>query len=129
MINRCLVTAVLVAVPTIAVAQNAPSYECMNGALQRRVQVIYETGVSTPCEVHYFKDTESPGESQVLWRALNEEGYCEAKASEFAAKLESWGWACTANTSSDTAADPGQADDTDALAPSDDSESGDDEVG
>ena len=98
----------------------------MNGALQRRVQVIYETGVSTPCEVHYFKDTESPGESQVLWRALNEEGYCEAKASEFVAKLESWGWACT---SGDTAADPGQADDTEALAPSEDSESEDDEVG
>lgn len=108
-------------------AQDAPIYECANGDLQRRVQVIYETGVTVPCEVHYFKDTESPGDSQVLWRALNEEGYCETKAAEFAAKLEGWGWSCSAPAASEVApamddAAPAEEDDTDALAPSGDSD-------
>lgn len=123
--NRCLVTALLIVLPTIAAAQDAPIFECTNGELQRRVQVIYETGVSVPCEVHYFKDTESPGNSQVLWRALNEEGYCEAKATEFAEKLESWGWNCTAGNATDISTAPEQIDDTEALTPSEGSESSD----
>jgi hypothetical protein len=47
-----------------------------------------------PCEVHYFKDTELPGENQVLWTATTEAGYCESKAEEFVAKLREWGWDC-----------------------------------
>ncbi len=100
----------------MAMAQDGPSYVCNNGDLQRRVQVIYEPGVTVPCEVHYYKDTEAPGESQVLWRALNEEGYCEAKAAEFASKLEGWGWDCDEGTAPAPA--PAEADDTDDLAPS-----------
>lgn len=119
--------------PIAAIAQEAPNYSCMNGGLERRVVVIYETGVTVPCEVHYFKDVEAPGNSQVLWRALNEEGYCEAKASEFVARLEGWGWACSAATApqaSPAEATPGDEpdqapDDTDALAPSEDPASSD----
>lgn len=124
--EKGLVTALLLSLPALAAAQDAPSYECTNGELTRRVQVIYETGVSIPCEVHYFKDTELPGDSQVLWRALNEEGYCEAKASEFAARLESWGWNCSAGSPVDMPSEPEQTDDTDALTPSEDSDPGDD---
>ena len=63
--------------PFTAVAQDQNNYLCTHGDLQRRVEIMYETGVTVPCEVHYFKDTEAPGESQVLWRALSQEGYCE----------------------------------------------------
>ena len=120
---RHISAALLIAVPTIATAQDGPSYVCNNADLQRRVQVIYEPGVTVPCEVHYYKDTEAPGESQVLWRALNEEGYCEAKAAEFASKLEGWGWDC--NEGAVPASAPAEADDTDDLAPSaDDDEPG-----
>lgn len=120
--TRCLVISLLFAVPTGAFAQGAPRYECVNGDLQRRVEVIYETAVTVPCEVHYTKNIEAPGDSQVLWRALNEEGYCEAKASEFVAKLEGWGWACSAGARPETEAEPPLEDDTSALTPSEDTE-------
>ena len=47
-----------------------------------------------PCEVLYFKDSEAPGERQVLWSATNEAGYCETQAQGFVAKLEGLGWEC-----------------------------------
>jgi hypothetical protein len=44
--------------------------------------------------VHYYKDTEMPGEQQVLWTAENDASYCESKAMELVTKLEGWGWDC-----------------------------------
>ncbi len=82
------------AVPCLALGQDAGSYQCSFGDLQRRVQILTEPGVSVPCEVHYYKDTEAPGEKQVLWSAGSQEGYCESKTEEFIAKLEGWGWDC-----------------------------------
>ena len=122
--------------PGVLLAQGV-SYQCTFGDLQRRVEIFTEPGVSVPCEVHYYKDTEAPGERQVLWSASNQEGYCEQKTEEFVAKLEGWGWDCDrgeAATESapvmemapEPAVDPApeaapeamEADDTDALAPS-----------
>lgn len=105
-----------------ASAQEPSRYVCLNGSIERRIEVIYETGLLVPCEVHYFKESDADGASQVLWRAQNEEGYCEARAAEFAEKLRGWGWQCDTATAddggaADAAADT--ADDTEALAPSD----------
>ena len=70
---------------------------CTNSGLTRTVEVVYEMeGQAAPCEVIYNKQTE--GTQQSLWRANNEEGYCEARAAEFIEKLEGWGWECTAET-------------------------------
>ena len=113
-----------VALPGLAIAQDASNYQCSHGDLQRRVEIVYETGVTVPCEVHYYKDTEAPGERQVLWRALQQEGYCEAKTQEFVTKLGSWGWDCAA--ASDAAVEEAQetegADNTEALAPAEEVE-------
>ena len=110
--------AVLIAgvlLPLAVYAQDAGRYQCTQGDLTRRVEIVYETGVTVPCEVHYYKDTEAPGERQTLWRALNEEGYCEAKASEFVGKLSDWGWDCSQREAATQ--QRGEADDTEALAP------------
>ena len=85
---RTLVASVAILIPLSVSAQDAPEYRCVLEDLQRRVVIFYETGVIVPCEVHYFKDTEAPGEREVLWRALNESGYCEAQAQAFVEKLE-----------------------------------------
>ncbi len=105
-------------------AQGQTSYQCTMGELTRRVEIMHETGVTVPCEVHYYKDTEVPGERQVLWRATNEEGYCETKTTEFIATLSGMGWDCGAGVmpvdSAETdEAEPAMMDDTDALAPVD----------
>ena len=73
---RSLVTGFSILVPLTVSAQNTPETRCVCGDMQRRVAIVYETGVAVPCEVHYFKDTEAPGEHQVLWNAQNESGYC-----------------------------------------------------
>lgn len=95
-------------------AQDATGYQCALDEVTRRVEIYYETGTTVPCEVHYFRDTEIPGERQVLWRAQNEEGYCEARAAELVENLRSEGWTCWA--AGDTGAGE-EADDTDPLAP------------
>lgn len=116
------------ALPGLAIAQEASNYQCSHGDLQRRVEIVYETGVTVPCEVHYYKDTEAPGERQVLWRALNQEGYCEEKTQDFVTKLGSWGWTCTmaSDAASEEAQETEESDDTEALAPVDEVEGTDD---
>jgi hypothetical protein len=121
--------------PGLAMAQAPHDYQCTLDNLQRRVVIFYETGVTVPCEVHYFKDTEAPGETQVLWRALNEAGYCERMADNFIGKLRDLGWTCEQGSGAvgePTAAEPAAAeepeaesaegDDTEALIPAEESE-------
>ncbi len=110
--------------PAVALSQDTGKYQCTHGDLVRRVEIFTEPGVTVPCEVHYFKDTEAPGESEVLWSAQAQEGYCEQKAAEFIAKLEGWGWDCDAAAPADEpAAEPEEAaeqevaDDTAVLSP------------
>ncbi len=121
--------------PSLSTAQAPHDYQCALDNLQRRIVIFYETGVTVPCEVHYFKDTEAPGETQVLWRALNEAGYCERMADNFVGKLRDLGWNCEqgigaaaeAPTAESTEAEEPEAesaddDDTEALIPAEVSE-------
>ena len=104
---------VLTLSPALLFAQDAVRYECSIDEVTRRVEVLSEPGVSVPCEVHYYKVTEVPGEDLVLWSAQNEAGYCEARAAEFVEKLRSMGWTCWEAGAGES------ADDTEALAPAD----------
>ena len=71
----------------------ADSWNCSSSDLVREVVIDYPQGGSVPCNVIYKKQTEG-FEDQVLWSADNLEGYCEDKARELVANLESWGWVC-----------------------------------
>lgn len=114
------------AVPGLLLAQDNTKYQCSYGELQRRVEIYTEPGVAVPCEVHYFKDTEAPGASEVLWNATNDASYCAAKTEEFIAKLEGWGWDCSAGAAesapmpdADAVEESDVQDDTDVLSPGD----------
>lgn len=85
----------LTILPGLVLAQEV-STQCTYGDMVRRVVIMSEPGVSVPCEVHYFKDTEAPGEDQVVWSANQQQGYCEEQAAGLVAKLEGWGWDCGA---------------------------------
>lgn len=106
--------------PLVLFAQDPGKYQCSLDELTRRIEILHEPGVTVPCEVHYIKDTEMPGEVQVLWRASTEEGYCEAKAAELVQKLEGMGWTCWVPSSG--AGEEAEVDDTDALTPAEDIE-------
>lgn len=97
-------------------AAAATEYTCTQGDLVRRIEIVYEPGRAVPCEVHYYKDTEAPGERQVLWTAQNEAGYCEARTGELVERLRGHGWECSASAPDEDAEDG--VDDTDALTPS-----------
>ena len=93
-------------IPGFALGQAGTAYQCSFDGKQRRIEILTEPGVTVPCEVHYFKDTEMPGESQVLWTATTEAGYCESKAEEFVAKLREWGWDCAPASGAEPAQEP-----------------------
>ena len=96
----------LALVPTLAIAADDGGTQCTYGDMVRRVVIMSEPGVSVPCEVHYYKDTEAPGEKQVLWSAGSQEGFCESRTEEFIAKLEGWGWDCGQGADAMPAAEP-----------------------
>ena len=104
--SKYAIALISMALPCLALGQDAGSYQCSFGELQRRVEILTEPGVSVPCEVHYYKDTEAPGEKTVLWSAQAQEGYCESKTEEFVAKLEGWGWDCGQSGAAVPAAEP-----------------------
>ena len=108
--------------PALVVAQGTTSYQCSFENLERRLEILTEPGVTVPCEVHYYKDNESPGAKQVLWSASSEEGYCEAKTTAFVAQLREWGWECAADADDEPAVEPAVEPEASAEPPSDDTE-------
>ncbi|MBW8191068.1 hypothetical protein K0504_08485 [Neiella marina] len=70
----------------------ANQYSCTLDGATRLIEVAYHSSDSTlPCEVIYKKED---GTISSLWRAQNQQGYCEEQASLFADKQSSWGWNC-----------------------------------
>jgi len=126
MYNKYTLVFLVALVPGFALGQTGTAYQCSFDGMQRRIEILTEPGVTVPCEVHYFKDTEMPGENQVLWTATTEAGYCASKTEEFVAKLRDWGWDCVSGSGAEPApeaapeayAEPEpMIDDTEALEP------------
>src|SRR5690625_6266655 len=62
-----------------AAAEEGPRFLCKSGDSERVIEVVYTNpDQSLPCEVRYHKD----GTEETLWRAQNEEGFCEQQAQE-----------------------------------------------
>ncbi len=132
--NKFTLMSLALLFPGLVFGQAVTSYECTFDGMQRRIVILTEPGVTVPCQVQYYKDTELPGEVQTLWTANSDPSYCDSKAAEFAAKLEDWGWSCAASGQPDSApsseveveSEPEPAseaepatDDTEALEPAD----------
>jgi hypothetical protein len=115
--RRILVLSLCLTCPFAALAQSVMSYECTMPNLTRRVVIERSGPESVPCEVAYYRVDEAPGERQVLWNAVNEAGYCEAKAQSFVAQLEGWGWQCQSNADAAATGRRDVVDDTDTLSP------------
>lgn len=113
--NRLILALLTTLTPGMLLAEGSDAYTCTYGELQRRVEILRETGAQVPCEVHYYKDSEAPGEREVLWSATNEIGYCEKNTEQLIAKLEGWGWNCGRDEPQET---PETPDDTEALTTS-----------
>ena len=98
MFNRYTVFSVslmlLAVVATGGAIADEGRFQCRQDGLIRSVMIVYEIpGKAVPCQVVYSKPTENEAD-RVLWSANSESGYCEFKAREFRAQMESWGWTC-----------------------------------
>jgi hypothetical protein len=92
--SKNLVLRILAVVLLVApFAANADSWSCRQGNNVREVHVERTGDNPVPCQVVYRKLTEGV-EDQVLWNAQFDAGYCDSKATDFVAKLESYGWTC-----------------------------------
>ncbi|MCP8898882.1 hypothetical protein [Gilvimarinus xylanilyticus] len=84
----------LLALALGAQAENNYQYVCQLDGEQRLIEVAYLLpDQAVPCEVRYRKNDE---ELQVLWRADNQEGYCESKANQLMKEQREWGFECAA---------------------------------
>jgi hypothetical protein len=80
-----------------ASAVSASSWTCQQAGLTRQVLVFYrEAPALLPCEVIYAKPDEN-AMPRALWKAENQQNYCEQKAVEFIKKLRSLGWQCVSD--------------------------------
>jgi hypothetical protein len=114
--RNLLAIAIGMIVSTAVLAQAGARYECTMGGLVRRVEIVHEPGRAVPCEVQYVKESEAPGQREVLWNAQNEAGYCEARTREFVARLGSLGWACAESSMPSRATEDAAEDDTAVLS-------------
>jgi hypothetical protein len=74
-------------------------FECRRGDLLRRVVLQFADDADRlPCEVVYWKDSESPDQPQLLWKAENEIEFCINKAKGVIERLGTSGWSCTTGT-------------------------------
>ena len=102
--NLRIMQLVVMLLSGIAATAYADSWNCSHDDLVREVIIEYPQGGSLPCDVVYKKQTEGV-EDQVLWSAENEEGYCEDRARELVARLESSGWVCLETVSQEAGAE------------------------
>ena len=65
---------------------------CERGDRQQFIDVVFETGKTLPCELRVTRSKLSKPRS--MWRANNEEGFCEVKAIGMVQRLTDAGWDC-----------------------------------
>ncbi len=91
---RIIISSILVTFCFSQIALADTTYVCTRGDMERKIEVVYLGEGTVPCEVRYTKY----GNTEVLWSAQAEEGYCEARAAGLVEKQRGWGWECVEST-------------------------------
>ncbi|HEY7884707.1 MAG TPA: hypothetical protein VIC08_07120 [Cellvibrionaceae bacterium] len=90
--SRIIISVIVGLLPAAAFASGNYHYSCKLQDEVRLIEVVYLLPEQTvPCEVRYQKNQEEP---EVLWRANNQEGFCEIEAQKLKRNQESWGFTC-----------------------------------
>jgi len=77
---------------------SAAEFLCRHGDLLRRVEVVAGEAVpDAACEVRYWRDASTSTEGEVLWRANQDLDFCDSRARNLLARLETGGWSCAAS--------------------------------
>lgn len=90
--TRLATLMLITCLPLAAMGSENYRYLCQQDSEKREIEVAYLLpDQSVPCEVRYRKNDEEP---EVLWRANNQEGFCETKAQQLMEKQAEWGFDC-----------------------------------
>lgn len=90
--KSCVLLLTILVMPSESFAN---SWTCHYAELTRNVVIFYPNEPATlPCKVYYTKPNENVM-PRTLWKAENDDSYCERKAVEFIKTLESRGWQCS----------------------------------
>ncbi|WP_339615557.1 hypothetical protein [uncultured Gilvimarinus sp.] len=94
--TMCFFVALMAAVAASAAEPVANyTFVCQLDDSRRRIEVAYLLpDQKVPCEVRYQKDTE---DTKVLWRADNQEGFCESHAQTLVKQQRDWGFECVSD--------------------------------
>ncbi len=93
--KRLIILAACLTSPLFAVETTSTMVECSKSSVVRKIEVTRtNNGTSESCEVIYHKPSEG-AQSNTIWSADLQKGYCDEKAAGFVQKQESWGFACT----------------------------------
>ena len=91
--RKLIVSAVLLFSDVALAAPESETYLCSHEqySQKRIIELNYiQPGKAVPCAVSYIKGAET----NVLWQANSQQGYCEEKLKIFLEKQASWGWKC-----------------------------------
>lgn len=95
-----LLTTLSIMFTASAMADANYHYVCTQAPDVRLVEVAYLVPEQkVPCEVRYQKEDD---QSRILWRADNQEGFCELQAQNFIEKQREWGFECKSENAPDT---------------------------
>jgi hypothetical protein len=85
----------LVAASILAARAHGEEFHCRRGDQVRRIEVQFADDTDRlPCQVVYWRNTESKERPRVPWNADHERAFCINKAREMVDQLQSAGWTC-----------------------------------
>ena len=81
--------------PLAARATTDEAYMCRKGDSERRVELQHpDARDRLPCQVVYWRDARQPGDSEALWEAAHDYGYCIEQTHGLLQTLQDGGWKC-----------------------------------
>jgi hypothetical protein len=85
----------VVVAPFPARAATDEAYLCRNGERERRVELQHADAQNRlPCQVVYWRDAKQSGDSEALWEAAHDYGFCIEQTRGLVQTLEDGGWKC-----------------------------------
>ena len=99
LISTLIATSLLLSQTSVAETNQVTT--CTLDGATRTITIEYPNSTAVPCQVSYTKN----GDTNVLWNANIETGYCETNGQAFIEKQRGWGWQCSAEKANSVAAE------------------------
>ncbi len=91
----CVLGLTALVAPFEARAATDEAYMCRNGERERRVELQHPDAQDRlPCQVVYWRDAKQSSDSEALWEAAHDYGFCIEQTRGLVQTLQDGGWKC-----------------------------------